>query len=284
MAFRSRLSKKRIHVSRMHKSVKRLRRLSPQKKFKFKGGYSNHIIKSQRSSPSNEINVLYLGMAYDIISPLKLCPDLDTLYAIDKFDYSYGYHHKYQKGFIDFDLTFAYDIYEERKIPTIETLKNEVIYCLENGFDGSVNSFVRDSIRCELDERATILSNETIDNVWILKFVYKGKIRTLKRYELNWNDAVWPEEIDHLSWIISIGAQIYIPREFTKKDGTKGIRCRGAPRTTLTKMLERSIPGALVATNSQKRWPRKADFLFDDLNIIYINTVENVAFSCGYDE
>lgn len=64
---------------------------------------------------------------------------------------------------------------------------------------------------------------------------------------------------------LSLSNFFYIPREFTKKDGTKGIRCRGAPRTTLTKMLERSIHGALVATNSQKRWPRKADFLFDNL-------------------
>ena len=39
---------------------------------------------------NNKMNVLYLGMAFDIMSPLLLIPDLDTIYAIDLVDTSYG--------------------------------------------------------------------------------------------------------------------------------------------------------------------------------------------------
>ena len=35
-------------------------------------------------------NVLYLGMADDIMSPLLLLPDISTIYVIDMFDRYYS--------------------------------------------------------------------------------------------------------------------------------------------------------------------------------------------------
>ena len=38
------------------------------------------------SQDTQEVNVLYLGMADDIMTPLLLVPELTNLYVIDQFD------------------------------------------------------------------------------------------------------------------------------------------------------------------------------------------------------
>ena len=63
------------------------------------------------------INVMYCGMAHDIMLPLLLIPDLDNLFVIDNFDWCYS-----PDG-------------------TIDGQRNTIIQILENGNNYNTQSY-----------------------------------------------------------------------------------------------------------------------------------------------
>jgi hypothetical protein len=152
-------------------------------------------------------------MADDIVSPLLLCPDFDTLFVMDRFDDAYSV-----------DGTF-------------ESQKKLITDALVSGY---TKSFARDKTPDEIlhhpvniGGKATIINNVDTSviekdgivegGVWTLKFEWNGKIRTLIRYEMNACRNIWPVEIINISHIITIGALDwdFIARYYIHVDPTK---------------------------------------------------------------
>ena len=149
-------------------------------------------------------NILYIGMADDIISPLLLCPDFDTLFVMDVFDEAYSV-----------DGTFE----SQKKLITDALVSG---YTKTFARDKTPNQILHHSVY--IGGKATIVSNDDKDDkIWTLKFEWKGKIRTLIRYEMNACQNVWPVEITNISHIITIGALDwdYVARYYVHVDPVK---------------------------------------------------------------
>lgn len=133
-------------------------------------------------------NVLYCGMADDILSPLILVPDLTHLYVMDRFD-----------------LAFA-------KNYTIEGQINDIKEMLSIGSDE--NSYHIEIYRkykpkwpiTKLDESCTIINETLIDNCWRLTFTYKNLKRELVYFQYKDFYSIWPEEIKNINHFMSMGA------------------------------------------------------------------------------
>lgn len=135
------------------------------------------------------INILYIGMADDIISPLLLCPDFDNLFVIDMFDGSCspdGTFDGQKKSIID-TLTSGYT--KEKKSKWFPPTHNPITY---SAYTNLGKCIINDDV--------------TEGDKWTLKFKAKDKIRTMIRYEMLAQKGPWPEEIKNLSQIIVIGA------------------------------------------------------------------------------
>jgi len=144
-------------------------------------------------------NILYIGMADDIISPLLLCPDFDTLFVIDIFN---GYSE---------DGTF-----ENQKKLIIDTLINGYTKMIPCECDPKIlyySKYIGGMATVISNTDTNIIDTENTDDgenlveggVWTLKFEWNGKIRTMIRYEMNMNKSIWPTEIVNISHIITIG-------------------------------------------------------------------------------
>ncbi len=128
------------------------------------------------------VKVIYLGMAFDITSPLLLVPDVDVIYVIDMIDTTYG-------------------------IYSWDGQKAEVRRLLEDGSDE------KSECRCFNDHniinhwpRSTIISDVDNDELWTLDFYYNGKIRKLIYYHHRNYHETWPATISGCSHVITIGA------------------------------------------------------------------------------
>lgn len=147
------------------------------------------------------MNILYLGMANDIMSPLLLVPDFDILYVIDKFDFHFS---------------------SDRK--TFKRQKQDIKDVLIEGSDKT--SFWKifheeDShIRCThyLETPSTIIDESDDGTVWRLKFNYNDKIRELVFYHHRDFLIEWPIEIQNISHIMCMGALSWTT--FVEKDCT----------------------------------------------------------------
>ncbi len=136
--------------------------------------------------------VLYCGMGSDILSPLLLCPELDTLYVIDIFDEA-----------------FCTDM------ETIECQRSDIKNILVDGHDGRSHSFfTREYFKTTepgllhyLTKSSTILDEkyDTELKRWYLKFQYCGKIRELISYERDFIEE-WPREITDIGHLMFMGS------------------------------------------------------------------------------
>ena len=141
-------------------------------------------------------NVLYLGMANDIMAPLLLVPNLSQLYVISKFDSAFCSGR------------------------TWESQMQDIRNYLTNGSDTgsySYDIFIKDYVfqfpkkkLCKdyhyLEGPSTIISEEYDDTVWRMKFRYNGKERELIYYHHRNFLATWPEEITNISHIMGQGS------------------------------------------------------------------------------
>lgn len=129
-------------------------------------------------------NVLYLGMADDIMSPLLLVPNLTILYVIDKFD-----------SYFSPDSTF-------------DSQKNDIINALSNGSDLDKRSrkiYNDDSVHF-LEGKSKIISNIDDGKVWRLQFEYMDKIRNLIYYHHRDFLEEWPNEIMNITHVMTMGS------------------------------------------------------------------------------
>ena len=135
------------------------------------------------------MNVLYLGMADDIITPLLLFPNLDTLFVIDKFDSSYNV----SKGQ---SIEGNFDLNKLKKIIMTELKTGQTL-------DSRVHSSVSFGDEAQIISSSTELYDES--EKWTLIFQFKGIVRKLIRYERNFHKT-WPDDITNINHIITIGS------------------------------------------------------------------------------
>jgi hypothetical protein len=138
-------------------------------------------------------NVLYLGMAWDIMSPLLLVPDLDKIYAIDRVDTSLiigrdGDNWEEQKSEIKQILLDGSTINSKTKLYSDEDYFSETHY---------------------LPSKSTILEESDKDNRYYLKFNYNGKDRELIYYHHINFKSIWNDEIKDISHLLTIGTETF---------------------------------------------------------------------------
>ena len=190
----------------------------------------------------SNVNVLYLGMAYDIMAPLLLVPDLDTLYVLNSLDDAYGTWEE-QKDLIRGVLTqgnnakiannFYFDESEHNRHKEEEPDKEwKNVHSLEGP-----SEIISDE---DFPSKECLTGSEEYDqycftkSVWKLDFLYNGKMRHLiYYYNFNFDHYTWPEDIQNISHFIWNGA--YSWNIFTEDD-PKGI--------VRTMTMERSAPNA----------------------------------------
>lgn len=137
--------------------------------------------------PENEVRMLYCGMADDIMHPLLLSPNVNTIYAISRFDKAYS-----SRG-------------------TWESQKEDIIRTLQNGRK-----------RCEHDKeihgnkikyhnlagKSKIIKehDDEANKVWRVKFRYNGIVRDLVYYYERNFLVDWPGEIQNIYCVSGVGA------------------------------------------------------------------------------
>lgn len=138
-------------------------------------------------------NILYIGMADDIVSPLLLCPDFDTLFVIDGFDDAYSEDGTFegQKKYIVDSLIAGHSKYRMRS-DGCDILYHPIYIGKATIVSNIDTNIIRD--------------NKVVSGIWTLKFEWNGKIRTLIRYEMNACQEIWPVEITNINHIITIGS------------------------------------------------------------------------------
>lgn len=134
------------------------------------------------------MNILYCGMADDIITPLILCPNFKKLFVIDLFDRAFS------KG------------------GTFEDQKEDIIQTLENGNDLKshhrevcLKYFPNYPIN-HLKGSCSIKSNEDDGEVWRLHFDYLGVPRELIFFHHSDFTDEWDNEIQNIEHLFSVGA------------------------------------------------------------------------------
>lgn len=145
------------------------------------------------------VNVLYCGMADDIMLPLLLESNLDNLYVIDLFDECFSWN------------------------GTLKSQQDDIVNILKNGDDSKSHSryiYTNETrhscfkpgieLNCSdihyLEEKSEILEDERYTNKWFLKFKYLDKIRTMTIYYQNFLEETWPDEINNVKYIITVGS------------------------------------------------------------------------------
>ena len=140
-------------------------------------------------------NVLYCGMADDILTPLLLIPTLDNLFVIDYFDAAFAKNANWdgQKNDIKECLACGSDIDSHHL--------NVMRY-----YDNRANS-------TKLNSLCTIISETDKNNCWELKFNYNN--RSIQLFYFHHIDFLnhWNENIQDINHLITIGA--YFPFENT---------------------------------------------------------------------
>lgn len=155
------------------------------------------------------VNVLYLGMAHDIMAPLLLVPDLDNLFVLNSLDEAYGtwkeHKMRIRKTLMqgnDKDLAETF-WWEEKSIPEGKEWKNV------HKLAGSAK------IHFDKDEnvKECLTGSPTHDkwcytlSVWKLRFTYNGKMRNLiYYYDFNFTQYPWPPEITNIHYHIWNGS------------------------------------------------------------------------------
>lgn len=133
--------------------------------------------KTHKMKGGSDVNVLYLGMATDIITAMALVPNFTKLYAINMIDDAYGTWSQ-QKDYIKRALTEGNDSAWLEPVPEDERVVTEL-------------------------EPSEILDED--DDPWRLTFIYEGKKRELVYYEMDF-EKTWPKAVDNINHVMMMGS------------------------------------------------------------------------------
>lgn len=131
---------------------------------------------------------LYIGMAYDILHPLLLLPEVETIYAISLFD----------KCFSE-DGTWL-----SQKVRILNILVSGKYQVYDKFDKAKVNKL----FTARLKGPSTILEeyDDENNNRWYVKFFYQGKERELIYYHHRNALITWPKEIQKVESLMCIGS------------------------------------------------------------------------------
>jgi hypothetical protein len=146
------------------------------------------ICNARKSNIFVKERIVYCGMADDILSPILLVPTFAVLFVIDKFDMAFAREHSWeeQKKDIKQMLTEGHDEFSWHREVYLEYKKTWPI--------------------TKLDAKCEILSEEDKDGRWHLVFKYQGIKRELIYFHHRDFVSVWPEEINNIKHVMSMGA------------------------------------------------------------------------------
>ena len=138
--------------------------------------------------------VLYLGMALDIISPFHLIPDFETLYVINKIDKAYGTKEQHKEEILSI-LAHGTDKYAKHAI-------NHRLYMVTD------HPVLKGIIR-SIGSPATNIHVLEEDEPWHISFKQNGIKRHLYYYfNIDFN-TTWPSKIKNIGHVIWIGANCW---------------------------------------------------------------------------
>ncbi len=204
------------------------------------------------------VNVLYLGMAHDVMAPLLLVPDLDTLYVLNSLDDTYGTWEEHKERIrkvllqgSDKNIAESYLMNrssEEKnrawfKVPEDKNWRN--VHTLEGPSEILLDEDIPDS-ECltEVPEKTKWCYTKS---VWKLQFLYNGKVRNLiYYYNFNFAFYTWPSEIKDIQYHIWNGAYAWESMmEYPEEERLRDM------------MIERSAPESYVFALSfnHKKFP-----------------------------
>jgi len=146
-----------------------------------------------------EENILYCGMADDILTPMILVPNFTAIFVIDLFDSAFA------------------------KNRTWEGQKRDILQCLKDGNNEKSHHrdvylhYDKSTPTYSIDEQCNI--KEEIDNgkIWKVKFYYKGIKRELIYFHHTNFIANWDEEIKNISHLMCMGAEFPIEKKILNK-------------------------------------------------------------------
>ncbi len=199
------------------------------------------------------INVLYLGMAHDIMGPLLLVPDLDTLYVLNYLDKAYGsweeHKDRIRKVLLQgSDKNIAESFWFKNKIRYQHLYKHRKwinVHTLEGPSEILFDTDTPDSNY--FTDIPSLISNCYTNSIWRLQFLYNGKVRNLiYYYNFNFELYTWPSEIKNIHYHIWNGSYAW---EMMAEEPEKEL---------LRKMMvERSAPESYVFALSfnHKKFP-----------------------------
>lgn len=152
-------------------------------------------------------NVLYCGMADDVLSPLLLVPDFDTLYSICLFDSAFAMKQSWdgQKEDIKRQLTDGHDD---------ESHHMQVYRHYHTNWPVT-----------KLVEPCKILKEEDKNGKWMLIFSYLGKERSLIYFHHKNFYSEWPSEIQHVNHLMSMGAVFMREKDGSTVKNRKFFKC-----------------------------------------------------------
>lgn len=140
-------------------------------------------------------NVLYLGMADDIFTPIILIPDFDTLFVVDSFDHAFARNNAWEgmKEDILEKLTRGDNKLSHHREVMLHYNKNVPITKLEH--------------KCE------IISHEDDGTCFRVKFNYNDKDREFIYFHSQNFYTEWNQEIQDISHMMTIGATFVFNNE-----------------------------------------------------------------------
>lgn len=150
----------------------------------------------------DSMDIVYLGMGYDIITPLNLYPNVDTIYSIDNFDSRYG-GTKLEQSYIIMDIIKSGSNDSLLEKIRVNPEKYAGCPCCGEKFGFKKQTLEKKGKIINFLEEPALSRDEPARSIII--FEYNGVERQLIQYYQNYN-TTWPIDIKNISGIIGLGS------------------------------------------------------------------------------